>query len=325
MKNKKGFTLIELLAVIVILAIIALIATPIILNMINDARKSAAVDSAYGYIEAIEYQNSMSKLNNEKYKAITSKDVSTINGLVNLKGTKPTSGNVEIDESGRVIEATLVINGYTVEYENGKATVKEKKEEEPEIPITYDEYKIGDDVTLKDGTTWIVVKDSTANESKIKIISTSNIHPNLTTETGTAMFLNNDYGIAYDIENSNVWETSTLKEYLDTTVKTRLEASLGTTLSDITILGAEEFKELGCSFTGDETSGYYGADCNTIKEEAWYSKIFLNFNSWINLPHVTVDMTFGLNTAGLFSVTGVIISGFNGARPVITVDKSIIS
>lgn len=41
MKNK-GFTLIELLAVIVILAIIALIATPIILGIIEDSRKSAA-------------------------------------------------------------------------------------------------------------------------------------------------------------------------------------------------------------------------------------------------------------------------------------------
>ncbi len=40
MKNK-GFTLIELLAVIVILAIIALIATPIILNIINDSRIGA--------------------------------------------------------------------------------------------------------------------------------------------------------------------------------------------------------------------------------------------------------------------------------------------
>lgn len=127
MKNKKGFTLIELLAVIVILAIIALIATPIILNIINDARKSAAVDSAYGYIEAIEYQNSMSKLNNEKYKAITSKDVSTINGLVNLKGTKPTSGNVEIDESGRVIEAILCINGYNIDYNGEKAKVTDIK------------------------------------------------------------------------------------------------------------------------------------------------------------------------------------------------------
>ena len=45
MKNK-GFTLIELLAVIVILAIIALIATPIILGLINDSRKSANMRSA---------------------------------------------------------------------------------------------------------------------------------------------------------------------------------------------------------------------------------------------------------------------------------------
>ena len=42
MKNKKlGFTLIELLAVIIILAIVALIATPIILDVIDDARISA--------------------------------------------------------------------------------------------------------------------------------------------------------------------------------------------------------------------------------------------------------------------------------------------
>ena len=34
--KKRGFTLIELLAVIVILSIIALIATPIILNVISD-------------------------------------------------------------------------------------------------------------------------------------------------------------------------------------------------------------------------------------------------------------------------------------------------
>ena len=38
-RNTKGFTLVELLAVIVILAIIALIATPIILGVIEDARK----------------------------------------------------------------------------------------------------------------------------------------------------------------------------------------------------------------------------------------------------------------------------------------------
>ena len=39
--KQKGFTLIELLAVIVVLAVIALIATPLVMNAIEDARKGA--------------------------------------------------------------------------------------------------------------------------------------------------------------------------------------------------------------------------------------------------------------------------------------------
>ena len=43
---KNGFTLIELLAVIVILAIITLIAVPIVLNIINDSKESSLLRSA---------------------------------------------------------------------------------------------------------------------------------------------------------------------------------------------------------------------------------------------------------------------------------------
>ena len=49
---KKGFTLIELLAVIVILAIIALIASPIVIGLIEDARVEAAERSTEAAIEA---------------------------------------------------------------------------------------------------------------------------------------------------------------------------------------------------------------------------------------------------------------------------------
>ena len=48
---KKGFTLIELLAVIVILAIIALIATPIVLSIINDSKESASLRRAEMYLD----------------------------------------------------------------------------------------------------------------------------------------------------------------------------------------------------------------------------------------------------------------------------------
>ncbi len=120
--KKRGFTLIELLAVIVILAIIALIATPIILNMINNARKSAAVDSAYGYIEAVEYNNSMNMINKDKYPLIEDGediDISTITNI-NIKGTKPDSGKISISKK-RVVSASLCISGYTVEYDSKKA------------------------------------------------------------------------------------------------------------------------------------------------------------------------------------------------------------
>ena len=51
MKNKHGFTLIELLAVIVVLAIIA---TPIVMNTINNAKKGVAERSAENYIKQVE-------------------------------------------------------------------------------------------------------------------------------------------------------------------------------------------------------------------------------------------------------------------------------
>ena len=51
--RKNGFTLIELLAVIVILAIIALIATPIILGIINDAREESNERSVELYASAV--------------------------------------------------------------------------------------------------------------------------------------------------------------------------------------------------------------------------------------------------------------------------------
>ena len=52
MKNKKGFTLIELLAIIVILAIIAVITTPIILNIIENAKKGAFISWPFRIIKS---------------------------------------------------------------------------------------------------------------------------------------------------------------------------------------------------------------------------------------------------------------------------------
>lgn len=51
--NTKGFTLIELLAVIVILAVIALIASPIILGIIQNSRESSQARSVENFASAV--------------------------------------------------------------------------------------------------------------------------------------------------------------------------------------------------------------------------------------------------------------------------------
>ncbi len=60
---KKGFTLIELLAVIVILAIITLIATPIVLDIIEDSKNSSIRESVNMYKSAAENAIAVSAMN----------------------------------------------------------------------------------------------------------------------------------------------------------------------------------------------------------------------------------------------------------------------
>ena len=113
MDKNKGFTLVELLAVIVILALIALIATPIILNVINDAKKQAAKDSAYGYMDAVEKYIVSSELEDKSIKDGTY-SVEDLNSMgVNVKGSTPDNGTIKI-ESKTVKSYDIGIDGYAV-------------------------------------------------------------------------------------------------------------------------------------------------------------------------------------------------------------------
>lgn len=121
--SRRGFTLIELLAVIVILAIIALIATPLILNVIDQAREGAAKNSAYGYANAVENYLALEQMNNPNGVAFDGPFTET---NISVKGNKPTSVSLYLSK-GTVTGGFIIIDGYKSYFDNdGKIDTVEK-------------------------------------------------------------------------------------------------------------------------------------------------------------------------------------------------------
>ena len=136
MKSNKGFTLIELLAVIVILAIIALIATPMILGVIDTAKQGSAKSSAQYYVEAVEKTIMTNQLDGKgsvadgKY-TVGEDGVTLTSGAnsfkVNVKGDKASQASTVEIKDGQVTTATLTFTNIyaksvTVDA-NGNATI----------------------------------------------------------------------------------------------------------------------------------------------------------------------------------------------------------
>ena len=109
MKRSKGFTLIELLAEIVILAIIAFIATPIVLKYINTSKDGADENSFKAIERAAELYYTSNMIDGNEPKTIYFPDEENVLGL---KGTKPTDGMVSITSDGK-IKVIATINDKT--------------------------------------------------------------------------------------------------------------------------------------------------------------------------------------------------------------------
>ena len=137
--KRKGFTLIELLAVIVVLAIIALIATPIVMNTIKNAKKGAAERTADNYIKQVETAVAEAKLGNNSIPNGTY-DIDGNGNLtgaalpdgkleIDMSGTKPSGGTIKISNGGvSKEETTMTVGDYNVKYnqENKKYEATEK-------------------------------------------------------------------------------------------------------------------------------------------------------------------------------------------------------
>ncbi len=166
---RKGFTLVELLAVIVILAIIALITVPLIINIVESSRKGAARSSAYGYMEGVNIFYSKELLKGSNF---------TLNGTLNVdengylednkievEGTMAKGGHLTYN-NGKVSEGCLTINEYKVSIENDEVTNVEKgscdgTSTEPVEPVIEES-----------PTEWFIFEDNSDGTATLKSLST---------------------------------------------------------------------------------------------------------------------------------------------------------
>jgi len=135
---KKGFTLIELLAVIIILAIVTLIATPIVLDVVNDAKDSAAKSEASMIVSGVNNYCAASAMKEQLNGAtdickdgVTEEEVKT---MVDLGNAKVNS----ITFDGKVTSLEIESNGRTVKYNGSTYTIDgeevDNTPEEPQVP-----------------------------------------------------------------------------------------------------------------------------------------------------------------------------------------------
>ena len=204
MKKKKGFTLIELLAVIVILAIIMLIATPIILNVIESSKKGSYIESVNGILDAA-----------EKYAVMNVNGKETIDltneSKLSYKGKKPEVGTLLINEEG-YFSIIAKYENYCIEkkFSDNSPVIAERENCEladSEI-IKYDNYialnKSNNDCVTDSTKTCSIDEIIEGLEVSVNVNDTENYTFNVLKDNGD----NLDLQINFNIGELDVWASN---------------------------------------------------------------------------------------------------------------------
>ena len=114
MEREKGFTLVELLAVVIIISFIALLVTPIVTKVINNAKKDSFKTAAYGLKKAAQMKfmdlEAEEYIENIIFHYNDGVETSNIEGVyLEYEGEKPKSGYIIVNETGDV--ALAIHNG----------------------------------------------------------------------------------------------------------------------------------------------------------------------------------------------------------------------
>ena len=335
--KKQGFTLIELLAVIVILAVIALIATPIILNVIEESKKGSAEQSANGYKEAIENQVMINEVDSSKESIVDGvHSVDELKSLgVEVKGQEPENGNVYI-ENGIVKNYIFGIGDYVVE--NGVATKSTNKKKYENGYVIY--YNPVSGEICED-----YVEDNSKNENKVGCMKWY-VYNDSEDASTINMILDHNTTAKIKWKDNNVNVAYSESNLAPEVNKLITESNWKSVPRLITAYEVSEIAEKENFDNSNENSMYcleskkFGFDCNNTGTYGWlYDHTYCidGSNNWKCLNNDTTTYGYWTSTPyenqnqGEWKVDrhGSLVYEridfvYDGIRPVITISKSLI-
>ena len=304
--RKNGFTLIELVAVLVIMAIIALIVTPLVMSIIRKAKIAADKRSVDAYGRSIEL---------------------AIAGYLMDTGTFPTSiSQLTIEYSGDEVvcsttqlksDSSIYLAGCTVGGRSVEGYTYGKEEAAP----TYTAYEVGDEVTYNN-INYYVIKDSSTSEETVTLLKAEPLSysdvQTYSQGTGAQTYDQNGYG-GMQYGTTSTYSTSYVKQAVDAWKTAQAPNATNArliTLDDLRDnLGIEltqsNATSLQITVTEDTPTWVMG-------ENYWYWTMTTNTDKTAEVWYVD-----GRSTATVFS-NGV-QSGSGAVRPVITLSKTNIS
>ena len=320
--KKKGFTLIELLAVIVVLAIITLIATPIVMNTIKSAKKGAAERSADSYISAVETTVATAKLDGKDIPdgtyQIDGEGNLTGTGLPNgkleidMKGNKPTGGTITIKNGQVTTDSKMTVGSYEVTY-NEDNKKYEATENDGDLS-TICELQEGTSQTVGAKYTCHLDSDRTfyvleTSEDKVSLIMDKNFTDDtVSTYIGWCMDGSEDNT---ECENIITKEDGRPLKHIQDTFGTNVEVSIPSA-SQIALTTGKTFD--GTLVSGLSTWLYDHFDVTgSIKDVFCYWTSTIDTSNHLSVWNVTQDGNLGVTK---------INQGACSIRPVITISKS---
>ncbi len=320
--KKKAFTLIELIAVLVIMAILALIVTPLVMNIIRKARISADKRSVDVYGRSIELAIAGYLLDTGKFPT----EVSQL--TIEYSGSQVVCETTQINSDSSVYLAGCTVAGRsTGDYKYGS-------DKSP----TYTVYTIGNQVTYNNNN-YYVIKDSGAKESTVTLLKAEPLnvaevnqfgagHVNRYTISSveTAHDSNGYGGMAYYtsetcgyVNGSWVYDGCTT-DYAQSEVKYVVDAwktAKAPAASDARLITLEDLKSLGYSDDCIQS----GRCSKSAEAPSW---LHINPFYWTSSPtNGSSSTVWSVNSNVLRD--DIVGNGVGVVRPVITISKSLIS